>query len=108
MRCGAQPPCSLARVGLRRRVRGARGLISAGLGSNWLGTLLPNRCVLMTPCCISNPRLGCCAGLGEIAMKQSREGTPLWVWLTFGVLGVGGLAYGAAYVMVEDILAFIR
>lgn len=43
-----------------------------------------------------------------IAMKQSREVAPLWVWLTFGVLGLGGLAYAAGYIMIEDILAFVR
>jgi hypothetical protein len=41
-------------------------------------------------------------------MKQSREVAPLWVWLTFGVLGLGGLAYAAGYIMIEDILAFVR
>jgi hypothetical protein len=41
-------------------------------------------------------------------MKQSREGAPLWVWLTFGILGLGVLAYAAGFIMLEDIVAFLK
>jgi len=47
------------------------------------------------------------AGLGDL-MKQSRETAPLWVWLTFGLIGLGIIAYAAGYMVLEDIFALIK
>jgi hypothetical protein len=41
-------------------------------------------------------------------MKQSRETVPLWVWLTFGLIGLGIIAYAAGYMVLEDIFALIK
>ena len=41
-------------------------------------------------------------------MKQAREATPLWVWIAFGLIGVGIVAYMVSYSMFEDIIAFLR
>jgi hypothetical protein len=35
-------------------------------------------------------------------MKQSKETTPLWVWLTFGLISLGIAAYAAVQ---DDIVA---
>jgi hypothetical protein len=40
-------------------------------------------------------------------MKQSRETAPLWVWLTFGLIGLG-IIYAAGYMVLEDIFALIK
>ncbi|EGP06822.1 hypothetical protein [Afipia clevelandensis] len=39
---------------------------------------------------------------------QTRESMPLWVWLTFGLLTVGTLAYVSGYLMIEGILDFLK
>jgi hypothetical protein len=41
-------------------------------------------------------------------MKQPRESSPLWVWLTLGLMTVGTLVYVTAYFMIEDLLAFLK
>jgi hypothetical protein len=33
-----------------------------------------------------------------------RESTPLWVWLTFGLMSVGAALYMAGYLMIDDFL----
>jgi len=37
-----------------------------------------------------------------------RETAPLWVWLTFGLIGLGIIAYAAGYMVLEDIFALIK
>jgi hypothetical protein len=39
---------------------------------------------------------------------RTREMTPIWVWLTFGLLTVGTVLYLTGYFMVEDILSFFQ
>jgi len=39
---------------------------------------------------------------------QTRESTPLWVWLTFGLLTAGTVAYVSGYLMIEGILDFLK
>ena len=39
---------------------------------------------------------------------QTRETTPLWVWLTFGLMTIGTVVYLTGYFMIEDILAFFK
>jgi hypothetical protein len=39
---------------------------------------------------------------------QARETTPLWVWLTFGLMTVGTVFYLTGYFVVEDILSFFK
>ncbi len=39
---------------------------------------------------------------------QTRETTPLWVWLTFALLTAGTLAYVSGYLMLEGILDYIK
>jgi hypothetical protein len=34
---------------------------------------------------------------------QPRETTPLWVWLTFGLMAVGTITYLTGYFMIEDL-----
>jgi hypothetical protein len=48
------------------------------------------------------------APAGGSLMKQSRETAPLWVWLTFGLIGLGIIAYAAGYMVLEDIFALIK
>jgi hypothetical protein len=43
------------------------------------------------------------ARLGGL-MTRSRESTPLWVWLTFGLMSVGAALYLAGYLMIDDFL----
>ena len=40
--------------------------------------------------------------------QQSREGTPLWVWLAFVLIGLGVGAYAAGYLMIEEMIAHFR
>jgi hypothetical protein len=47
------------------------------------------------------------AGL-EVAMRQSRETTPIWVWLAFGLMSLGIAAYAAGYIVLEDILGLLK
>jgi hypothetical protein len=35
---------------------------------------------------------------------RSRESTPLWVWLRFGLMSVGAALYMAGYLMIDDFL----
>jgi hypothetical protein len=42
------------------------------------------------------------------ATMRTRETTPLWVWLTFGLLTVGMVMYLTGYFVIEDILAFFK
>lgn len=39
---------------------------------------------------------------------QPREASPLWVWLTFALLGLVALAYLTGYLMVEEVVAFLK
>ena len=39
---------------------------------------------------------------------RPRETSPLFVWLTFGLMTVGTLMYLTGYMVVEDVLAFIK
>ncbi len=39
---------------------------------------------------------------------QTRETTPLWVWLTFGLLTAGTVAYVSGFLMIEGILDFLK
>jgi hypothetical protein len=43
-------------------------------------------------------------------MKQprERETAPLWVWLAFGLMIVGGATYLAGYWMFEEMIAHFR
>ena len=41
-------------------------------------------------------------------MKQSREATPLRVWIAFVLIGVGIVAYIVSYLLFEAIIAFLR
>jgi hypothetical protein len=44
------------------------------------------------------------------AMKrlQPREASPLYVWLALALIGFGVIAYVAGYLMIEEIIAFIK
>lgn len=55
------------------------------------------------------PGLDTAPGSGE-AMKQQREreGTPLWVWLAFGLMIIGAATYLAGYWMFEELIAHFR
>lgn len=39
---------------------------------------------------------------------QPREASPLYVWLTFALIGFGAIAYIAGYLMIDDIIAFLK
>lgn len=41
-------------------------------------------------------------------MKQPREAAPIWVWLAFGLMGPGTASYVAGYMVLEDILGFLK
>lgn len=41
-------------------------------------------------------------------MKQSQETAPLWVWLTFVLIGIGIIAYAAGFMVLEDIFALVK
>jgi len=41
-------------------------------------------------------------------MKRSRETAPLWVWLTFGLMGLGIIAYATGYMVLGDIFSLIK
>lgn len=47
------------------------------------------------------------AGPG-VVMKQPRETAPIWVWLAFGLMGLGVASYVAGYMVLEDILGFLK
>ena len=40
--------------------------------------------------------------------RQAREATPIWVWMTFALMGVGIAAYLISYLMIAEIVAFIK
>ena len=44
------------------------------------------------------------------AMKQQREreSAPIWVWLAFGLMMVGGVAYLTGYWVFEEMVAHMR
>jgi hypothetical protein len=46
--------------------------------------------------------------LGVIQMLRPRESSPLWVWLAFALMAVGTVAYGATYLLIEDVLALAK
>ena len=39
---------------------------------------------------------------------RPREWSPLWVWLTLGLMTLGLATYVFSYLMIEDILAFFK
>jgi hypothetical protein len=39
---------------------------------------------------------------------RPREMSPLWVWLTPGLMMVGTLMYLTGYIMIEDFLAYLE
>jgi hypothetical protein len=39
---------------------------------------------------------------------QTRETTPLWVWLTFGLLTAGTVVYLSGYLMIEGMLELVK
>jgi len=39
---------------------------------------------------------------------QSRETSPLYVWLALALIVFGAIAYFAGYLMVEEIIGFIK
>jgi hypothetical protein len=39
---------------------------------------------------------------------RTREMTPIWVWLTFGLMTIGTVLYLTGYFMVDDILSFFK
>lgn len=41
----------------------------------------------------------------RMAIKKSREGSPLWVWLALALLACGALAYVAAVSVMEYLMA---
>ena len=43
-------------------------------------------------------------------MKQQRERetAPLWVWLAFGLMAIGGAFYLSGYWMFEELIAHVR
>jgi hypothetical protein len=41
-------------------------------------------------------------------MKQSRETAPIWVWLAFGLVGLAVAGYLAGYLVLEDILGYLK
>jgi hypothetical protein len=43
-----------------------------------------------------------------VSTMQTRETTPLWVWLTFGLMTIGTALYLTGYFLVEDILSFFK
>jgi hypothetical protein len=40
--------------------------------------------------------------------QQQRETTPLWVWLFFGLLVIGGATYLTGYWMFEELIAHFK
>jgi len=40
--------------------------------------------------------------------RQAREATPIWVWITFALMGVGIAAYLIGYLMIAEMVAFIK
>jgi hypothetical protein len=47
------------------------------------------------------------SGLRE-PMMQPRESSPLWVWLTLGLMTAGTVTYVTGYFVIEDLLAFFK
>jgi hypothetical protein len=39
---------------------------------------------------------------------QTRESSPLWVWLALGLMTAGTVMYLAGYFVIEDLLAFFK
>ena len=39
---------------------------------------------------------------------QPREASPLWVWLSIVLIGFGALAYFTGYLLIEEIIAFLK
>jgi hypothetical protein len=37
---------------------------------------------------------------------QSREATPLWVWLALALIACGTAAYATGYLMIDELLGF--
>jgi len=40
--------------------------------------------------------------------QQTRETAPLWVWLFFGLMGIGAIAYMTGYWMIEEMIAYFK
>jgi hypothetical protein len=41
-------------------------------------------------------------------MMRRRESSPFWVWLTIGLMALGGGAYVTSYFMIEDFMAVFK
>jgi hypothetical protein len=41
-------------------------------------------------------------------MMRPRESSPLWVWLTIGLMTVGSAVYVTSYFMIEDFVTFFK
>jgi hypothetical protein len=39
---------------------------------------------------------------------QTRESSPLWVWLALGLITAGTIMYLAGYIAIEDLLAYLN
>lgn len=40
--------------------------------------------------------------------QQERESAPIWVWLAFGLMIVGGVAYLTGYWIFEEMVAHMK
>jgi hypothetical protein len=45
---------------------------------------------------------------GSMKQLQPREASPLWVWLSIVLIGFGALAYFTGYLLIEEIIAFLK
>ena len=41
-------------------------------------------------------------------MMRPRETTPLWVWVTFAMIGVGAATYLVAFFMIDDLMPMLK
>ncbi len=63
--------------------------------------------VLLCRCCASDWMLPPGFG-GSMKQLQPREASPLWVWLSIVLIGFGALAYFTGYLLIEEIIAFLK
>jgi hypothetical protein len=47
-----------------------------------------------------------CRAGANMKQQQTREATPIRVWMAFGLIGIGIAAYLTGYLMIEEMLAF--
>jgi hypothetical protein len=70
--------------------------------SLWCGAA-DRKCVLAAAVQLSLDEVRC----GGKAMR-TREMTPIWVWLTFGLMAIGTVLYLTGYFMLEDIFSLFK